>query len=270
MKKIKYIKYSEDLCFKCLNKKEDIKIYTLEGRGYGSIYDNVDSKIQLCPECRKNIDKDIEKWFNERPNTEQHYLEDYKYEKDISQFIKSLPIQGRELFENQISYGAGSYNIDSQDWIDMELEVADDIVYTRNSRYSPAEIKAYHDRFPTCKHTYLKIYPDGSGSTICKYNSYVFGNEDGSCDINICTECYYCNNYEKRNFDKYKIEVEKTLNVDYKVIDYIEVFCPTCGHKILLHKNNFIYNNYDEEFCCGNCHQSLHIDTDKLFEKECY
>lgn len=122
MKKVEFIEHTEDLCFSCLHKKEDIKTYILEKRGYGSAYDNFSSKLQLCPKCRKNIDTDIEKWFNEQPVINKYY-EEYKNENDITNYILSLPIQGRELFENQISVGALDYIPDSQYWIDRELEM---------------------------------------------------------------------------------------------------------------------------------------------------
>lgn len=150
MSKVKYVKYEENLCFKCLQKKEAINTYELKNRGYGSSYDNFNSKLQLCNECVENIEKhnELEKWFNETDTREKDYWEDYKYEDNIAEYIESLPIQGQELFINQVCYCACGYNIDSQDWIDIELKIAPDSTYKKYGYYSLSEIKAYHDRFP--------------------------------------------------------------------------------------------------------------------------
>lgn len=83
-----------------------------------------------------------------------------------------MPIQGRELFENQCARGACSYPMESQDWIDVELGVAPDSIYKEYGMYSPSEIKAYEERFPTCENVYLKTYKDGSGSCRCDYGAY--------------------------------------------------------------------------------------------------
>lgn len=117
--KIEYVKYEEDLCFKCLQKKNNINTYELKNRGYGSIYDNENTKLQLCNECVGGIDEHnkLETWFNEEP-TVSEYIELYQYEDNIKQYIATLPIQGREIFENQLS---NTWVEDSQIWIDKEL-----------------------------------------------------------------------------------------------------------------------------------------------------
>lgn len=117
--KIEYVKYEEDLCFKCLQKKNNINTYELKNRGYGSIYDNERTKLQLCNECVGGIDEhnELEAWFNEEP-TVSEYIELYQYEDNIKQYIAALPIQGREIFENQLS---NIWVEDSQIWIDKEL-----------------------------------------------------------------------------------------------------------------------------------------------------
>lgn len=117
--KIEYVKYEENLCFKCLQKKSNINTYELKNRGYGSNYDNEHTKLQLCNECVGGIDEhnELETWFNEEP-TVSEYIELYQYEDNIKQYIAALPIQGREIFENQLS---NTWVEDSQIWIDKEL-----------------------------------------------------------------------------------------------------------------------------------------------------
>ena len=118
--RVEYVKYKENLCFKCLQEKEDINTYGLKGRGYGSKYQNAYTKLQLCDECVGSIKKheELKKWFYEKPKMEDICTEDYKYEGEIAEYIKTIPIQGQEIFYNQLS---NSWIEDSQEWIDKEL-----------------------------------------------------------------------------------------------------------------------------------------------------
>ena len=75
--KIKPVKYTKHLCFKCLKEHKHINNYSIYGRGYGSSFDNENTILQLCDECDN---KDLNDWFNEEP-TYGEYWEDYKYEK---------------------------------------------------------------------------------------------------------------------------------------------------------------------------------------------
>ncbi|GAA0715521.1 hypothetical protein GCM10008904_32460 [Paraclostridium ghonii] len=110
-----YIKNTKKLCHKCLQKKEGIVKYEISKRGYGSKFDDDKITIQLCPDC-DNLS--LYKWVNEKPQIDG-YEETYKYEDDILNFINSLPIQGREIIYNQTNK---KFFIDSQEWIDRELE----------------------------------------------------------------------------------------------------------------------------------------------------
>lgn len=252
---IEYIENRETLCHNCLQDKEDIKSYSTYGRGYGSSFDNDNETVQLCSDCRKGIEEDLNKWFNESCEYDEYY-ENYKYEKEIIEFIDGLPIQGREIVVNQTSSGACSEYLDSQDWIDIELDIAGDEVYKRNGMYSPSERKAYKYRFPTCKHTYLKVWSDGSAGTRCSKHSFVSGNKDFTCSSNISSECYYCNDYEKKD-ENYVHEIETQLKVKPKLVDMYEIFCPNCGHKILKYKHEI---EYEDVIYCDKCHKELVIE----------
>lgn len=250
--KIKPVKYTEHLCFKCLKEHEHINKYSIYGRGYGSSFDNENTILQLCDECDN---KELNDWFNEE-STYEEYWEDYKYEKNILDYVKTLPIQGRELFENQVSSGACSYNIDSQDWIDIELEIAPDEVYKRNGMYSPSEKKAYYDRFPTCKNVYLKIYSDGSSGCMCDFGAH--GNKDGSCESNIWNSCYKCKLYEKKNIDE-KLKEVKDFNLTKEDINEVKMYewtCPKCGE--INHTYNYEYEDY-----CNKCNTHIDFEIDE-------
>lgn len=87
--KIKSVDYNEKICFKCLKEKYNIHTYTLGYRGYGSGFDNFNTILQLCNDCNHG---ELSIWFNEEPELIDGYCEDYKYEDNIFEFVKSLPI----------------------------------------------------------------------------------------------------------------------------------------------------------------------------------
>lgn len=250
--KIVPMNYSECLCFKCLKEKEKIKKYFVGYRGYGSSFDNFNSIIQLCEECDH---KDLQMWVDEKPTMIDDYCEDYKYEDDIWDFVNTLPIQGRELFDNQCSDGACSCHMESQDWIDIELEIAPDSLYKQYGMYSPSEIQAYKDRFPTCENVYVKTYKDGSSHCKCDYGA--FGDSDGTCGLNICDECYTCRRYKKKGFD-FVYREEKQLYIEPSKLKKIEMYewtCEVCGEIIHTH-------TYSDTFSCPKCFQWYDVEDD--------
>lgn len=254
MDKIKPVDYTEKLCFKCLKDSDVIHKYKISYRGYGSGFDGENVILQLCNECNIN---DLNKWFNEQPELIEDYCEEYKYEDNIFEFIKTLPIQGQELFENQCVDGWNSEKIDSQDWIDIKLKIAPDDIYKKYNMYSPSETKAYEERFPTCKNVYLKKYSDGSSYTKCNFGA--FGESDGSCDINVSDKCYYCKNYEKKNWD-YVMDIDKDITIspkEIKIIPMKEWTCKICGNI------NHDYS-YEEYLYCNKCNKE-HILLDSEF-----
>lgn len=241
--KIKPIEYSESLCFKCLKELDNVKKYDLIERGYGSDFDGMSSVIQLCSKCD---DERLEECFGEHP-TYSEYWEEYKLEDYIHNFIKELPTQGRELFENSCARGWTVDTIDSQDWIDIDLKIADDNTYKKWGFYSPSEIKAYENRFPTCANIYRKEYSDGSAGCYCPFGAS--GNSDGSCGINISDECYYCKNYKRKEDDNIEVIKESSLNKSkLKKVEMLEWICNKCGQ--------FNYNfTYRDTFVCGRCYE---------------
>lgn len=190
MEKVKAITNYKGLCFKCLSKEKPIDTFSIYGRGYGSSFDNENTKLQLCKDCQP---KGIEIWFNENP-TMNDYSENYKYEDNIFQFVKTLPLEGQELFENTCS--SDNYTMEAQDYIDMKLGILPDEKYKEYCMYSPSEIKAYEERFPNCKHVEIKVYSDGSKGSSCFCMAH--GDGEGNCGLNIYDTCYLCQYYEER------------------------------------------------------------------------
>lgn len=186
-----------NLCMKCLKKKAT-HTYTISGRGYGSIYDNFNSKFHLCDDCAK---EEYRKWSDECCEYDKdNYVEEYKYEYDISDLIKSFPLEGQELFHNRFAYGAcANYNMKPQDWIDYQLNELPHRKCKQYGFYSPQEIAAYKERFPNCGCVVINKYKDGSQGSSCPYGAH--GNKDGDVDLNIWNSCYMCSHYKPREDD---------------------------------------------------------------------
>jgi len=127
-----YIKAIENpgcICFKCL---KETKVTTIEipQMGYGSRFDGLSTRIQLCDECYKLTDPNwwkLEVIPTVQPEELNDDLSEYKYENEIFEFIKQIPIASQELFWNRYSSGASAnFKIEAQDWIDLELGILSD------------------------------------------------------------------------------------------------------------------------------------------------
>lgn len=224
-KKVTPIKDYEKICFKCLKEKSKLEKFYLHRSNYGSSFDNCYTYLQICEDCKP---KDIEKWFNEEPEIVDGYCAKYKYEQNIIDFVNTFPIEGQELFWNRCAYGACADNMDSQDWIDMQLGILPDEKYKEYGMYSPSEIKAYEERFPTCEHPVNVVYSDDSKGCWCPFGAS--GEYGQQISPNISDECYGCEHYKKREtpikemdrdtYDKY----EKYINAKIYIEKYKNLF----------------------------------------------
>jgi hypothetical protein len=244
-KKPKAIDNYEDLCFKCL-KKGNITHYVLCRDEYGSSFDGVHTHLQLCDECKKEV-KD--EWFNEEPKIDDYFTR-YKYEKNILDFIETLPIEGKELFWNRCASGACTYYMEPQDWIDYELGILPHDKCIEYNLYSPDEIKAYKERFPVCQHPVNIIYNDNYKSCRCPFGA--FGEYGQKIGLNIWDDCYECKHFIKRStpiknilskdYDNYEIYYKsKILAKEYKEnsrCDFMQ-----------LHNDAIIDKTLDLKFC---------------------
>ncbi|MGG3989677.1 hypothetical protein [Bacillus smithii] len=184
--------HNDRLCYKCdtlQESKDDLIVYHMSGRGYGSFFDNESFEIQLCNNCAK---PEYQKWFDEIP-TYDEFLERYKYEDKIQELINSFPIENQEYVLN----GADGWAMERDHWIAMKKGTLKDEIYEEYGLYSPRQIKAYEERFPTCEHPVNVIYEDGSKNCYCPFGAY------GKFDQNIkehsySTECFGCEFYKKR------------------------------------------------------------------------
>lgn len=182
------------VCMKCLRQKANHQ-YNISNRGYGSSFDMGNTHLQLCKGCHK---EEYEQWFNEcdtgYDENGEWVGETYEYEENILELIHSLPLESQELFYN--TFMDNGDNMESQDWIDYQLGELQHDRCKDYRLYSTDEIKAYHDRFPTCDKVFKKVYGDGSSCCWCSRDAN--GNSDGTCGENISSKCYMCTQYELR------------------------------------------------------------------------
>jgi hypothetical protein len=148
------------------------------------------------------------------------WCEDYKYENNIYDFIETLPLEGKELFQNTCS--SDGYHMKAQDYIDMKLGILPDQKYKEYGMYSPSERKAYEDRFPTCEYPINRIWDDDSKGCACPFGA---SGEYGQVidEDNISKECYYCKYYKNRettlktidaeDFSDYKLYIQSKLRM---------------------------------------------------------
>lgn len=192
MGKISAIKNSEDLCWNCLKKKENIQIIKIDDLGYGSYFDGSPTEIHLCQDC---YEKSKGVWKLEVVKDSMGFYS-YSNEDEMFDFIKQMPIAGRQFVLNEFESGWNSRPMEPQDWIDYQLDLLPYEKCKEYGLYAPEEIKAYQERFPKCNNPALRIFSDGSGSTWCPFGA--IGTKEQGTDLNISEECFRCNHYRER------------------------------------------------------------------------
>ena len=215
-KNIKSVNCSENICLKCL-KEYDVSdittIYFLE-QGYGSKFDGFNSKIQLCPKCYDES-KDI-------LNTnvvidEENNLKHYEFEEDIINYINNLPIEGKELFFNRMSWGSTTFSMKPQDWIDYNLK---ELPHEKCKEYgliSNDERLAYEEKFPKCKYPVNITFSDESKTCCCPMGSY--GKYGQEVDYTLYMNCYNCDKYKERSNE------DILLDLKDEEADLYEIYC---------------------------------------------
>ena len=213
------IKDTTNLCYKCLQKKDKVRNIRIGASGYGSCFDNMSTSLQLCENCYAESTKDKPIWNMEFVYGQMHFDqftkkkdypkeqivdefidERYLYDDEMSDYLHNLPLESRELVYNRNAYGAcADISMDSQDYIDFELDELPHKKCKKYGYYSPQEKAAYKERFPNCACVSIKKYKDGSQGSRCPYGA--FGDENGNVGLNIADECYMCTSYKPREGD---------------------------------------------------------------------
>lgn len=206
-------------CYKCNHKFETGELgyeYKLNDRGYGSDFDMAEVSFDLCDSCNK---PEYYEWCNELPTFINEYCENYKYEDNLHDLIHSFPLENQEKIYNNGTFG--SYSIPTQDWIDINngIELSDE-KYKEYGMYSPKEIRAYKERFPTCSQPINVVYEDGSKGCRCVYGA--FGSYGQELGLNVHQGCCKCKYYSLREnplqemtskeFDDFEMFVEGKEN----------------------------------------------------------
>lgn len=206
------IKDAKNLCYKCLKKKDNIHKINIGSRGYGSHFDNMSTYLQLCDDCYKESQKDKPIWNMKSLDDNNMYDDSYLYDNEMSKYLHNLPLESQELVFNSNSYGAcANYYMDSQDYIDFELDELPHKKCKQYGMYSPQEKAAYKERFPNCECVKINKYKDGSQSSSCPYGAH--GDKNGDVGLNIWDRCYMCTHYKPREDD---IEVIDKVAEYYK------------------------------------------------------
>lgn len=175
------------LCMKCLCRDKPVRTISISALGYGSGFDGISTKIQLCDSCYAESNPEI--WSLEIVG--EDYSEEYKHEADMFRYIGSLPLESQELVRNTYETGYGaSYIMDAQDWIDYQLNELPHDKCKEYGLYSSEEIAAYKERFFTCEYPYTRSYNDGSEGGWCALH--------GAHENHVSCECYECADYKVR------------------------------------------------------------------------
>ena len=123
-------------------------------------------------------------------------LEEYEFDKEMMNYLDSLPVQGKQLALNEFSFGSNAdYKMEAQDWIDYELGILPHKKCKEYCLFSCDEIKAYKERFPICAYPVNIVYKDGSIGCRCPYGAS--GKKDQELG-HISEECYKCDYFTKR------------------------------------------------------------------------
>ncbi|WP_373262205.1 hypothetical protein [Hungatella hathewayi] len=216
MEKIKAIKSTEKLCWKCLQEKENIHKLEFGPLGYGSMFDCCSTQLQLCDECYEASNPEI--WSLERVYDNEEYKEygwcHYKHENKMSEYFATLPIEGRQLVMNE--YWMGDHYMEPQDWIDYELGILPHEIAKDYGLYSTQEIAAYEERFPRCQWPVNRIFKDGSKGCWCPFGAH--GDYNQEVKVNISEECYKCPYYSERPADSKIYDIQDDEFYKYEIL----------------------------------------------------
>lgn len=207
--KIEPIKNVNDICFKCLQKKEEIIKIPLYPLGYESFFDNWGTEIHLCKDCinscinpsiwdissgtLRTVKKAIA-YTDGNSTIETLY---YSHEDEIVDYINQLPIQSQELIFNRFAWGSSIVPMKPQDWIDYQLGTLSHENSKKYGLISLDELKAYHKRFPVCKYVRILTELDKPIYSSCPFGCE--GNVDGKCsDIVPPINCYNCEFFKEK------------------------------------------------------------------------
>jgi len=221
---------TKSICFKCLQEKVT-KIILIHPLGYDSFFDSWGTEIHLCQDCidscinpsiwdissgTLSIVKKQTTYTDGTFTTETLY---YSHEDEIVDYINQLPIQSQELVFNRFAWGSSIVPMKPQDWIDYHSGILSHEDSKKYGLISLDELKAYHKRFPICKHVRILTELDKPIYSSCYFGCK--GDINGKCSDTVSSlNCYNCEFFKEKeqgvntflNIDKnltYNITVSK-------------------------------------------------------------
>ena len=224
-------------CMKCLNEYDESHLHMIHipGMGYGSGFDLTDMVLILCDDCYKESIKDEPNLWNmkvvpflgdlkseeEKKDDIGDLFAEYEFDNKMWDYIRSLPLAGKELVDNRLSKYMGRISkINGQDWIDMQLGEGSYEMYKKNGWVSPQERKSYHENYERCVHVKNVISAGGNKNSHCFINPLVTGLFGGKCLTHGQGHgCYQCNYFIER---KGKIETFNDREVCIKDYEQLE------------------------------------------------
>ena len=212
---IKAITNSKNICYHCLKEfeKENLHKIEINALGYGSFFDNFGTSLQLCNDC---YEKSKSIWtFNTIKDKDNYTI--YANEKEIEDYIYSLPIETQELVFNTNAWGAFADDMmEPQDWIDYKIGILSHEKCCNYGLISKHMIEEFTDKYPRCEHVINISYNDGQVSSCCFNGSH--GLKDGKIDKNDIKKnsqvgkCWNCEYFKERTSPYFLIDYFK----DYK------------------------------------------------------
>lgn len=198
MPRVLAIKNKRGLCWNCLKPSRMVRVITIPALGYGSLFDEFSTQVQLCEKCFEESNPEI--WNKKviQRKSPQGYVESEKYEYDEKMwtYIQQMPIQGRQFVLNEIG-NLYERNMDPQDWIDYEMGILPHKKCEEYGLFSHDEISAYYHKFPRCEYPANRVFDDGSVGCWCPFGAY--GSKDQQININLSVACYHCNKFQERS-----------------------------------------------------------------------
>ena len=206
------------ICFNCLQSYPQLHEILIPVLNHNSKFTNFSSRLYLCPTCLSLTNHEWWKLEIIKLYTEDNMMQlNYKYEKEILDFINQMPLSGQELFYARFGQGIRSDLMRGQDWIDYTLGILPHEKCKEYGYYSPQEIQAYQERFPICEHPANRIYNEKSKNSWCPFGA--IGEYNQKCyDKGSDDSCYECEYFKERiNHIRNVIENEwKDYEVYYK------------------------------------------------------
>ena len=118
------IENPDSICFNCLQSFLQLHEILIPALNHNSIFTNFSSRLNLCPSCLSLTNPNWWKLEIIKSYTEDNMMQlNYKYEKEILDFINQMPLSGQELFYARFGSSVRSDLMHGQDWINYSLGI---------------------------------------------------------------------------------------------------------------------------------------------------